>query len=47
VQVLPDGCPAVQVPPVDGQVMTQALLPPPDVQALKFPQEGVVPPDDV
>jgi hypothetical protein len=33
-QTLPEGCPTVQVPPVDGQVVTQEVFPPPDVQAL-------------
>jgi hypothetical protein len=46
VQALPEGCPAVQVPPVDGQVTTHAAFPPPAVQALKFTHAGVTPPDD-
>jgi hypothetical protein len=47
-QTLPDGWPAVQVPPVEGHVLTQAVFPftPPDVQALKLTHEGVVPPED-
>jgi hypothetical protein len=46
-QPLPDGWPAVQEPPVDGQVVTHAEFPEPAVQALKFTHAGVVPPEDV